>query len=69
MCSISGILSSSGWSDALGSALTSMQAALHHRGPDDGGLWMDPVAGVGLAHTRLAILDLSPAGHQPMAIQ
>jgi asparagine synthase (glutamine-hydrolysing) len=46
-----------------------MQAALHHRGPDDGGLWMDPVAGVGLAHTRLAILDLSPAGHQPMAIQ
>ena len=69
MCSISGILSSSGWSDLLGSALTSMQTALHHRGPDDGGLWIDPVAGVGLAHTRLAILDLSPAGHQPMAIQ
>lgn len=67
MCSISGILSATGWSDSLGSALTSMQSALHHRGPDDAGLWVDPSAGVGLAHTRLAILDLSPAGHQPMA--
>lgn len=67
MCSISGILSASGWSDSLGSALTSMQSALRHRGPDDAGLWIDSSAGVGLAHTRLAVLDLSPAGHQPMA--
>jgi asparagine synthase (glutamine-hydrolysing) len=40
---------------------------LHHRGPDDHGLFEDPSAGVGLGHTRLSILDLSPLGHQPMA--
>lgn len=41
--------------------------ALVHRGPDDGGSWVDADAGVGLLHRRLSILDLSPAGHQPMA--
>lgn len=44
-----------------------MAAAIAHRGPDDAGLWCDPVAGLALAHRRLSILDLSPAGHQPMA--
>ena len=67
MCSIAGILTTSRWTPALESSLTSLQGALHHRGPDDAGLWVDPVAGVGLAHTRLAIIDLSPGGHQPMA--
>ena len=46
-----------------------LEAALHslrHRGPDDHGTWEDPEQGVTLAQTRLAILDLSPAGHQPM---
>jgi asparagine synthase (glutamine-hydrolysing) len=43
-----------------------MSAPMRDRGPDDGGVWTDPVAGVALAHRRLAILDLSPAGHQPM---
>lgn len=43
-----------------------MGAALTHRGPDDDGLWLDDVAGVALAFRRLAILDLSPAGAQPM---
>src|SRR4051812_6060505 len=40
-------------------------ASLHHRGPDDRGTWHKN--GVGLGHTRLSILDLSPLGHQPMA--
>jgi asparagine synthase (glutamine-hydrolysing) len=43
-----------------------MADALVHRGPDDRGVWLDAAAGVALAHRRLAILDLSPAGHQPM---
>jgi asparagine synthase (glutamine-hydrolysing) len=43
-----------------------MAATLHHRGPDDSGVWTDPIAGITLAHRRLSILDLSPLGHQPM---
>lgn len=41
-----------------------MVAALHHRGPDDAGIWCD--GPVGLGHARLSIIDLSLAGHQPM---
>ena len=41
--------------------------ALRHRGPDDAGEWWADDACVGLGHRRLAVLDLSPAGHQPMA--
>ena len=37
-----------------------------HRGPDDTGMYLDSESGVGLAHCRLAILDPSPLGHQPM---
>lgn len=46
----------------------SILAALHRRGPDDQGQWQQPVAGgvLQLLHTRLAIQDLTPAGHQPM---
>lgn len=44
-----------------------MAAAIAHRGPDDAGVWCDPAVGLALAHRRLSILDLSPAGHQPMA--
>ena len=43
-----------------------MNDALLHRGPDDGGVWVDKRVGVALGHRRLSILDLTPAGHQPM---
>src|SRR5262245_36472115 len=44
--------------------LLRMISTLRHRGPDDEGVWSDGICGLG--HTRLSILDLSPAGHQPM---
>jgi|MDTC01.3.fsa_nt_gb asparagine synthase (glutamine-hydrolysing) len=43
-----------------------MAARLAHRGPDGDGVWADAGAGLALGHRRLAILDLSPTGHQPM---
>lgn len=46
--------------------LTAMADAIAHRGPDDRGYFVDPDRGVGLAHNRLSILDLTAAGHQPM---
>ena len=63
MCGIAGYWSASGGAvDA-----TPMATALTHRGPDDAGAWADPSAGIALSHRRLSIIDLSPAGHQPMA--
>ena len=49
-------------------AIDRMIEVLHHRGPDDRGVWVgsDDHASVGLGHTRLSIIDLSSAGHQPM---
>ena len=46
--------------------LHEMGAAIRHRGPDAADEWHDGARGIGLAHRRLSILDLSPAGHQPM---
>ena len=43
-----------------------MTLTLHHRGPDSTGTWIDPDSAIALGHRRLAILDLSTAGHQPM---
>lgn len=65
MCGIAGFLDPLGRVplEATGSAMT---ASLHHRGPDDRGLWSDSDAGIALGHARLSIVDLSPAGHQPM---
>lgn len=47
--------------------LEPMCSAMAHRGPDDSGTWHDAQAAVGLGHRRLSIIDLSSAGHQPMA--
>lgn len=67
MCGIAGLLRGTGSSVALEtSVLEDMAERIRHRGPDDGGVWLDVDAGVGLAHRRLSILDLSAAGHQPM---
>jgi len=67
MCGIAGIWQRKGLrlSDAK-PALQAMAGAIQHRGPDDAGIWADQDAGIGFAHRRLSILDLSPAGHQPM---
>lgn len=46
--------------------LNNMVQAIDHRGPDNRGMWVDEDKGIGLGHARLSILDLSPAGHQPM---
>lgn len=67
MCGIAGWLAAATVSEQLlTDTATSMAAALHHRGPDDRGTWVDATVSLALAHTRLAILDLTVAGHQPM---
>ena len=68
MCGIAGLLASpgAGSAGALEATARAMVGRLRHRGPDDEGVWADPEAGVALASRRLAIVDLSPAGHQPM---
>lgn len=68
MCGIAGLLSGSAdrTADALERTVREMSAALEHRGPDAGGVWVDAAAGVGLGHRRLSIIDLSPNGAQPM---
>lgn len=64
MCGIAGFLTTR--SVACEGVLQRMLDRLVHRGPDDRGTWVDQQSGVALGHTRLAILDLSPSGHQPM---
>jgi len=67
MCGCTGFLSGGSLSLAeLEGQITVMADSLQHRGPDDAGVWVEGDAGVALGHRRLAILDLSPAGHQPM---
>jgi asparagine synthase (glutamine-hydrolysing) len=62
MCGIAGLISD----EADLSAIRTMAAALRHRGPDDTGDWSEGRAALG--HTRLSIIDLSAAGHQPMVL-
>ncbi|HJT07421.1 MAG TPA: asparagine synthase (glutamine-hydrolyzing) [Stellaceae bacterium] len=68
MCGIAGFLDDRPATRASREAVVSaMTEALRHRGPDDGGVWVDAESGVALGNRRLAIIDVSPAGHQPMA--
>jgi asparagine synthase (glutamine-hydrolysing) len=66
MCGIVGFLDSSFTKETATDILGKMACAILHRGPDDMGVWFDENAQVGLGHRRLSIVDLSPAGHQPM---
>lgn len=67
MCGIAGFMMRPGMPcDWAADVLDGMAQAIAHRGPDDVGAWIDDAAGVALGHRRLSILDLSPAGHQPM---
>jgi len=64
MCGIAGFISHG--TSAFEHIATRMADQISHRGPDGAGVWFDAEAGVALAHRRLAILDLSDAGRQPM---
>jgi asparagine synthase (glutamine-hydrolysing) len=64
MCGIAGFITSHELDRAH--VLHSMVNQLHHRGPDDKGIWFDELKQIGLGHARLSIVDLSRAGHQPM---
>ena len=68
MCGIAGIrLSPSASVPDLAARLAAMAQAMRHRGPDDQGVFVAADGRAGLANRRLAIRDLSPAGHMPMA--
>lgn len=65
MCGIAGKISLTGAVNEQ--ELRRAAAAIQHRGPDDEGLFINGAGNAGLAHRRLSLLDLSEAGHQPMA--
>jgi len=67
MCGFAGVLEQPG-APGVDTAMLAraMAERLAHRGPDSAGVWSDPAAGVALGHRRLAVIDLSPEGHQPM---
>ncbi len=65
MCGIVGVLRRTAPPDRA--LLVAMRDAMAHRGPDDAGTWWEDDGTVGLAHRRLAIIDLSALGHQPMS--
>lgn len=66
MCGIAGFIDLSSHGESTEELLKKMGAAIAYRGPDDSGVWFDNEVGIGLSHRRLAIVDLSSAGHQPM---
>ena len=67
MCGIAGFVGASAATPGgLDGTADAMRRSLQHRGPDDHGVWIDADCGAALVHLRLSIVDLSPAGHQPM---
>jgi asparagine synthase (glutamine-hydrolysing) len=68
MCGFTGFLRGSVFEaeDTARATIRRMTDTLAHRGPNDSGYWSDREQGIALGHRRLSILDLSPAGHQPM---
>ena len=67
MCGLAGFLSSTlRNAEVMRSVTSRMTDAIAHRGPDDIGVWVDAESGVALGFRRLAIVDLSAHGHQPM---
>ncbi|HZD24747.1 MAG TPA: asparagine synthase (glutamine-hydrolyzing), partial [Alphaproteobacteria bacterium] len=67
MCGLTGFLDRAGGrAEGMGATVRAMSDALRHRGPDSDGIWVDPEAGIALGHRRLAIIDLSAEGAQPM---
>jgi asparagine synthase (glutamine-hydrolysing) len=66
MCGIAGFRSLAGRDESLAAQLPRALQALSHRGPDDSGHWVDEEGAAGLGQRRLAIVDLSEHGHQPM---
>lgn len=66
MCGIAGFFVSAQMLPAAVETVRAMGDAIAHRGPDANGDWLDDGAGIALAHRRLAIVDVSPAGGQPM---
>jgi asparagine synthase (glutamine-hydrolysing) len=69
MCGITGFVlaTPSRSAEELTATVLGQARAIAHRGPDDEGSWVDPACGIALGHRRLSIVDLSPAGHQPMS--
>ena len=66
MCGIVGFRQNSSSNIDMRDGIAQMNDALYHRGPDAGDSWLDETMGLALGHRRLAILELSPAGAQPM---
>ncbi|MCW5682832.1 MAG: asparagine synthase (glutamine-hydrolyzing) [Pseudolabrys sp.] len=65
MCGIAGLIAQGSQAE-LERLATAMASAIAYRGPDGAGVWADAEAGVALSHRRLAIVDLTPTGAQPM---
>jgi asparagine synthase (glutamine-hydrolysing) len=68
MCGIAGFVDrrAAAGTQELEAIARAMADSIVHRGPDDGAVWADPEGGLGFGFRRLAIIDLSPAGRQPM---